>query len=361
MLNFKIESTEGDARAGLLDINGRKAKTPMFMPVATRGSVRTLLSKDLKELGVEALICNMYHLLMRPGVEVIESSGGLHKFMNWDGIIFTDSGGFQMIRKGFSQNIKGNSVKFRSETDGNIIELTPGKNIELQFRMDSDVAMCLDRCPPYPADKESLISSVETTTRWAKECRGSEGIIFGISQGGIDPSLREKSCRDLADIGFQGYALGGLSIGEPAKDMYSMFDISNEIYPKGSPRYVMGLGSPLEMLEAIGRGMDVFDSAYPTRNARHGSVITSQGNLDIRKAKYKIDGNPLDPKCHCPTCQGYTRAYIHHLCRAEELSWMSLVTKHNLYFTLELMRGAREAILQDEFREFKVKFEKNYG
>ncbi len=361
MLKFDVKTTDGNARAGRLEVNGRKASTPMFMPVATRGSVRTLLSKDLKELGVEALISNMYHLLMRPGADIIQEVGGLHEFMNWDGVLFTDSGGFQMIRKGFEQDIKENKVRFKSELDGTVFELTPTDDVELQLKMDTDVAMCLDYCPPYPADRETLEASVNKTTRWAEECRKVDGDIFGISQGGIEPDLRAKSCQALVDIGFQGYALGGLSIGEPKEKMYAMFDIADEIYPKESPRYVMGLGSPVEMLEAIDRGMDIFDSAYPTRNARHGSILTHCGSLDIRKAKFKKDKEPLDPDCDCSICSEYSRAYINHLCRAEELSWMRMATLHNLHFTLSIFKESRSAIADGSFKEYKEKFLKKYG
>ncbi len=361
MLNFELKCTDGNSRAGELSVDGRIAKTPLFMPVATRGVVRTLLSEDIEQLGIHALITNAYHLLMRPGVEVIEKMGGIHDFMNWDGIIFTDSGGFQMIRKGFEQDITDDRVKFKSEYDGSVFELTPRKNIELQMRLGADVAMCLDYCPPHPADKETLLASVEKTTRWAKECRTKDGAIFGISQGGVDPALRAKSCTEIADIDFQGNAIGGLSIGEPTDDMYRMLEIAHDIYPPNSPRYLMGLGSPVEMLESIGRGIDLFDSAYPTRNARHGTIFTQYGPIDIRKAKYRCDKSSLDDDCICPTCKRYSRAYINHLCRTKELSWMRMVTIHNLHFILSLIRNARVAINSGDFKDFKNDFAKKYG
>ncbi len=361
MLNFQLESDDGRARAGELSIDGRIAKTPLFMPVATRGVVRTLLSEDLERLGVHALITNAYHLLMSPGIEVIEEMGGLHEFMKWDGIIFTDSGGFQMIRKGFEQDISENRVKFKSEYDGSVFELTPSQNVKLQFRLDTDVAMCLDYCPPHPADKETLVASVEKTTLWAKECRMTDGVIFGISQGGVDPVLRGKSCSEIAGIDFQGYAVGGLSIGESKENMYRMLEIAHDIYPVMAPRYFMGLGSPVELLESIDRGMDMFDSAYPTRNARHGTVFTRHGPIDIRKAKYRRSRSSLDDNCGCPTCQVYDRGYINHLCKTKELSWMRMVTVHNLYFILSLLKEARLAITQGNFKEFKNDFAKSYG
>lgn len=361
MLEFDLKSKDDRARTGSIKVNGREASTPLFMPVATRGSVRTLTSEHLHDLGVEALITNAYHLMIRPGVELIEDQGGLHDFINWDGIIFTDSGGFQMIRSGFKQDISDNVVRFRSDKDGSVFDITPSESIGIQKRMGSDVAMCLDHCPPYPADEDMLEYSVKKTTRWAKECRTVDGDIFGISQGGIDPKLRAQSCENIADIGFQGYALGGLSIGEPKDQMYRMTAMADSIYPEDSPRYIMGLGSPADILECIDRGMDIFDSAYPTRNARHGTLLTSGGTLEIRKSKYSDDHSPIDRECECITCQGYSRAYLNHLCRAKELSWMTMVTIHNLHFLLSLIRLAREAIDAGEYRSFKEDFLSKYG
>ncbi len=361
MLKFELHGNDGRARAGELTVNGNTARTPLFMPVATRGVVRTLLSQDLKKLGVNAIITNAYHLLMRPGVDIVDELGGLHKFMKWDGIIFTDSGGFQMIRKGFEQRLTDNMVRFKSHIDGSVFEMSPRQNIELQMRLGTDAAMCLDFCPPHNADRDTLDASVQKTTLWAKECRQMEGNIFGISQGGIDPYLRARSCAEIAEIDFQGYALGGLSIGEPAADMYRMLDIAHDIYPLRAPRYLMGLGSPVEILESIDRGMDMFDSAYPTRNARHGTVFTEIGPLDIRKARYRRNGSPLDETCSCPICQTYTRAYVNHLCRANELSWMYMATIHNLHFIISLFARAREEILNGNFYEFKRTFTEKYG
>ena len=360
MAQFDIENQDGDARAGTFKVNEREAKTPFFMPVATNAGVKTLISEDLQKLGVEVIISNMYHLLIKTGVDIIEQGGGLHKFMNWDGIIFTDSGGFQMIRNGFDQDFSEEGVKFRSDYDGSLHELTPKENIQIQKRMGSDIAICLDYFPPYPAEEELLIESLERTSKWAKRCRDTGDNIFGISQGGTDPGLRERSCREIKEIGFDGYALGGLSIGEPTETMYEMIEIGNRIYPEDKPRYVMGLGSPVEMLESIDRGMDIFDSAYPTRNARHNTLFTKDGRINIQKSKFKTDYTPIDEECSCPICKNYTKAYIHHLSKAEELAWMRMTSIHNLHFILQLVRDAREAILEQRFKQFKNNFIKRY-
>ncbi len=358
MLEFDVNSSDKSARSGQLTVNGRKAKTPLFMPVATKGAVKTLTSEDLEELGVQAVISNMYHLLMAPGIEVIESAGGLHEFMNWDGVIFTDSGGFQMIRKDFDQDINDERLRFTS--GGDEYEMTPRECVKNQWRLGPDVAMCLDHCPPYPADRGELEKSVRRTRKWAERCRREEMNLFGISQGGTVPELRRKSCRDMVDVGFQGYAVGGLSIGEPREEMYQMLEIADDVYPANKPRYLMGLGSPVELLESIERGVDIFDSAYPTRNARHRSVFTKKGRIDIRKSVHKQEYGPIDENCDCPTCKNYSRAYINHLCRAEELSWMRLTTVHNLHFLLELMRRARDAIEEERFEQFKRVFIDDY-
>ncbi|MFP3872563.1 MAG: tRNA guanosine(34) transglycosylase Tgt [Candidatus Aenigmatarchaeota archaeon] len=357
---FKVKSLDGKARTGELKVKGKKAKTPLFMPVATKAGVKTLTSEDLHEMGVEALITNVYHLLMRPGLEVLEDAGGLHEFMNWDNIIFTDSGGFQMIRDGFDHSLSSDKVRFKSEIDGTVHELTPRENIRIQEKMDTDVAMCLDHCPAYPSDEKALRESLERTTSWAKKCRETGSVVFGISQGGTSRELRRKSCEEITDIGFDGYAIGGLSIGEPVDEMYEMISVSNEVFPEYKPRYFMGLGSPIDLLEAIDRGTDIFDSAYPTRNARHRSIFTREGTIRIDKSDYKNDHAPLDPDCGCPTCRNYTRAYVRHLCKSDELAWMRLASVHNLWFIIELMEKSRKAIIQGEFKNYKEDFTSRY-
>ena len=360
MFEFNVEDTDGKARRGKLTVNRREAETPFFMPVATRGGVKTLTSEDLHEIDVQVIISNMYHLMMKPGVEIIEDAGGLHEFMNWDRIIFTDSGGFQMIRKGFEKDISERGVKFTSEYDGSTYNMTPEECIQIQKRMDSDIAMCLDYCPPYPADRGEIEKSVIRTTKWAKRCRKAGSNVFGISQGGTIPELRKESSRQIADINFEGNAIGGLSIGEPTDVMYENTRVAVDVFPEDKPRYFMGLGSPVDILECIDMGIDIFDSAYPTRNARHRTIFTKNGDIRIDKSEFKNDHTPLDEGCDCPTCQNYTKAYIHHLCKSEELAWMRLASVHNLYFLIKMMKDSREAIEEERFEDFKTNFKKKY-
>ena len=360
MFDFKILNTDGEARYASMKVDDKQVETPMFMPVATKAAVKTLTSEELEELGVQGLISNMYHLLLKPGIEVIENAGGLHQFMNWDGLIFTDSGGFQMIRSDFESKVTPEGVTFSSERDGKTYEITSEKCIEIQKRIGSDIAMCLDYCPPYPADRGELEKSVIRTKEWAERCRKEGEHIFGISQGGTISELREKSCKDIVDLEFEGNAIGGLSIGEPTELMYGNTEISTSIFPKDKPRYFMGLGSPVDILECIDRGVDIFDSAYPTRNARHRTIFTSNGKIRIDKSDFKDDQSPIDPNCECPTCKNYTRSYIHHLCKAEEMSWMRLASLHNLKFMMDLMSEGRKAIKEGRFETYKDDFIERY-
>ncbi len=364
MFEFEVIDVEGDARYASMTVDGKKVETPMFMPVATKATVKTLISEDLEELGVQALISNMYHLLLKPGLETIENAEGLHDFMNWDGLLFTDSGGFQMIRSDFTKRVDSNGVTFSTERKDDkrlmIDQLTPDICIDMQKRMGSDVAMCLDYCPPYPTDRGELEKSVIRTKKWAERCREQGDNIFGISQGGTIPELREKSCKDIVEIGFEGNAIGGLSIGEPKEVMYEMTDLSTDIFPKNRPRYFMGLGSPVDILECIDRGVDIFDSAYPTRNARHRTIFTRDGSIRIDKREFKNDHGPLDPGCDCPACENYSRAYIHHLCKSDELSWMRLSSLHNVKFMMDLMEGSRNAIKDDRFKSYKSNYIERY-
>ncbi|MEF8873196.1 MAG: tRNA guanosine(34) transglycosylase Tgt [Candidatus Thermoplasmatota archaeon] len=360
MFDFEVLNEDGEAREASMSVNDKEVRTPLFMPVATKGAVKTLIGEDLNRLGVQALISNMYHLLLRPGVETIEDAGGLHQFMNWDGMVFTDSGGFQMIRSDFEKKVNTEGVTFTSAQDDKTYEITPERCIEIQERMGSDVAMCLDYCPSYPSDRGELEKSVIRTKNWAERCREEGDNIFGISQGGTVPELREESCKDIVDIGFEGNAIGGLSIGEPTEVMYENVELSTKIFPKDKPRYFMGLGSPVDILECIDKGVDLFDSAYPTRNARHRTIFTRRGKLRIDKSKFESEHVPLDRECECPTCQNYTRAYIHHLCKAEEMSWMRLASIHNVKFMIDLMEESRKAIREERFSEFKDDFKKKY-
>jgi len=360
MFDFKILHTDGEARHASMTVDDKRIETPMFMPVATKGTVKTLISEDLEELGVQALISNMYHLLLKPGIDKIEDAGGLHKFMNWDGLIFTDSGGFQMIRSDFDQKVTSKGVTFDSDQDSKTYEITPEKCIELQKRIGSNIAMCLDYCPPYPADRGELEKSVIRTKEWAERCRKQGENIFGISQGGTIPELREKSCKDIVNLNFEGNAIGGLSIGEPTELMYENTKISTSVFPKSKPRYFMGLGSPIDILECVEIGVDIFDSAYPTRNARHRTIFTKKGNIRIDKRKFGEQQIPLGLDCDCPTCRNYSRAYIHHLCKADELSWMRLASLHNVKFMMDLMEECRKAISENRYESFKKDFIETY-
>jgi len=361
MFDFKLLNTDGEARHAQMSVNDKRVETPMFMPVATKGTVKTLISEELEELEVQGLISNMYHLLLKPGIEVIEKAGGLHRFMNWNGLIFTDSGGFQMIRSDFESKVNSKGVTFSSDQDGKTYEITPENCIKIQNQIGSDLAMCLDYCPPYPADRGELEKSVIRTKEWAERCREQGDDIFGISQGGTVPELREKSCRDIVDLEFEGNAIGGLSIGEPTDLMYKNTEISSRIFPKDKPRYFMGLGSPVDILECVDRGIDIFDSAYPTRNARHGTLFTSNGKIRIDKSEFKDDYSPIDTDCGCPACENYTKSYIHHLCKAEEMSWMRLASLHNLKFMMDLMNGCRKAIKEGRFESYKDDFIEEYN
>lgn len=361
MFEYEVLDSSERARYGRMKVNGKEAETPFFMPVATKGTVKTLTSEDLEELEVQAIISNMYHLLLKPGIETIENAGGLHEFMNWDGLLFTDSGGFQMIRSDFRQKISSDGVVFSTEGEDEEYEITPEKCIQIQKTIGSDIAMCLDYCASYPTDRGEVEKSVIRTRKWAERCREEGENIFGIAQGGTIPELRKESSKDIVDLDFEGNAIGGLSIGEPTDLMYENTRISTEVFSEDKPRYFMGLGSPVDILECIDMGVDIFDSAYPTRNARHRTIFTREGNIRIDKRKFGKQHIPLDPGCDCPTCKNYTRAYVHHLCKADELSWMKLASVHNIKFMMDLMRDSREAIEEGRFKDFKEEFIERFG
>jgi queuine tRNA-ribosyltransferase len=326
------------------------------MPVATAGSVRTLSTEELLETGTRALIANSYSLLVRPGVEAVEEAGGIHDFMRWKGPVFTDSGGFQMVRKGFLVRKDDHSVVFRDHVRGDVRELTPEGVVELEERLGSDVAMVLDDCPPAGADRDEVEEATSRTTHWAARCMEarsrSDQQLWAITQGGVVDDLREASTRDLVSMGFDGYGIGGLSIGEPVEEMWRAIDGSIDLIPGDRPRYLMGVGSPREVLEAIGRGVDVFDSAFPTRNARHGTAMIRSGRFDITRGKMSSDRRPLDPECDCRVCNAVDRAYVHHLWRSKDTRWMNLVSFHNVYLMQDLVSGARKAIEDGVYAEF---------
>ncbi len=347
-MSFRVVGTDGRARACVLATAHGEVPTPLFMPVATAGSVRTLSPEELRATGTQALITNSYSLLMRPGVEAVEEAGGLHAFMRWPGVIFTDSGGFQMVRKDFLVRKDDSGVVFRDHVKGSVRELTPEGVVELQARLGSDVAMALDDCPPAGASQAEVEDAARRTARgakrWGDAHPGGSQLLFAITQGGVVDDLRAGSSRDLVAMGFDGYGIGGLSIGESREDMWRAVDGSIDLLPVDRPRYLMGVGSPREVLDAICMGVDVFDSAFPTRTARHGTVLTRDGRFDITRGRRGEDAEPLDPACGCRVCQEVDRAYIHHLWRSKDARWMNLMSYHNVALIQDLVSGARAAI-----------------
>jgi len=362
--SISCEDTATKARVGKLRTAHGVVATPCFMPVATKASVKTLASEELLSLGVEAIISNALLLYLKPGVEVISAAGGLHTFMNFHRTIFTDSGGFQALRREFKPEFTKRGIAFRSPFDNSRHVFTPELCIAVQEALGSDVALTLDDCPPYGEAKERYVESVARTTRWARACKAAHAcddqLLFAIAQGGTFADLRRESAAQLAQLDFDGYGIGGLSIGEPHDVMLSMLEVSISALPEEKPRYLMGLGSPIEVLEAIARGVDIFDSAFPTRNARHSAVYTREGKYSITKAKHLRSHAPLEEACTCYTCRNYTRAYVSHLMRAGETLGMRLVTLHNLHFMQTLMRDARKAIAAGEFAEFLKEFKQNF-
>ncbi len=355
-MSFRVDAVDGRARTGTLATAHGEVPTPLFMPVATAGSVRTLSPEELVATGTRALIANAYSLLVRPGVESIEEAGGLHAFMRWPGPVFTDSGGFQMVRQGFLVRKDDACVVFRDHTRGVVRELTPEAVVELEERLGSDVAMVLDDCPPAGAPREEVEDAVRRTTLWARRCREAhrraDQQLWAITQGGVVDDLRARSTGELVDLGFDGYGIGGLSIGEPVEEMWRAVDGSIDLVPLDRPRYLMGVGSPREVLDGIARGVDVFDSAFPTRVARHGTVMTRDGRFDITRGKMAEDRGPLDGGCGCRVCREVDRAYVHHLWRSKDTRWMNLLTFHNVHLMQDLVREARSAVGNGAFADF---------
>jgi queuine tRNA-ribosyltransferase len=355
-----------NARLGILETPHGIIETPVFMPVGTQATVKAMTPEELKEIGATIILSNTYHLYLRPGHKIIEKAGGLHRFMNWDRAILTDSGGFQIFSLSSLRKIKEEGVEFRSHIDGSKHFFTPEKVIEIQNALGSDIIMSFDECAPYPADYEYVKNSMELTIKWAE--RGKKAhkntekqALFGIVQGGIYEDLRKECAQRLVEMDFPGYSIGGLSVGEPKNVMYDIVDLTTEYLPENKPRYLMGVGSPDDLIEGVIRGVDMFDCVLPTRIARNGTVFTSKGKLIVRDAPYAEDFSPLDEECDCYTCKNYSRAYIRHLFKANEILAARLATIHNLYFLIKLMERIREAIRQDRLLEFKKQFFKKYG
>ena len=360
------ESKETKARLGRIITPHGEIETPVFMPVGTRATVKTMTPEEVKDLGAKIILSNTYHLYLKPGHDLVKEAGGLHRFMNWHGPILTDSGGFQVFSLGELRKIKEEGVEFRSHIDGSKHFISPETSIDIQNALGSDIMMCFDECVPYPADYEYAKQSMERTTRWAKRCKEhhkdwSTQALFGIVQGGMYRDLREQSAKDLVEMDFSGYAVGGLSVGEPMDMMCEVLDYTTPLLPKDKPRYLMGVGSPDYLFEAVIRGIDMADCVLPTRIARNGTVMTSHGKVVIRNGRYSRDFSPLDPECDCYTCRNYSRAYIRHLFNVDEILGLRLTTIHNLYFLIKLMERIREAIKEDRLLEFKDEFYKKYG
>ena len=348
------------ARLGVLHTPHGDVHTPVFMPVGTQATVKTMTPEELGSLGVEMVLSNTYHLFLRPGHELIRRLGGLHAFMGWDGPILTDSGGYQVFSHSRLRKITEEGVRFQSHLDGSYHFLTPELAVGIQEALGADVIMCLDECPPYPSSYDYARGSMEMTLRWAGRCRAAKGdtgqALFGIVQGGMNRDLRLKCIEGLVGIGFDGYAIGGLSVGETKPVMYEVADYTASAMPEDAPRYLMGVGTPEDLVEAVVMGVDMFDCVMPTRNARTGTLFTSFGRLNIRNARYADDEAPIDTGCSCYACRNFSRAYIRHLFQAGEVLALRLGTLHNLHYYMELMRGIREAVARGALLDFKRAF-----
>ena len=354
------------ARLGTIETNYGVVDTPMFMPVGTRGSIKGVSSEEVKKCGSGFILANTYHLWLRPGEDIVAYCGGLHKFMHYDGPILTDSGGFQVfsLAKDKEKDITEDGVHFKSHIDGTKLLLTPEKSIEIQNKLDSDIAMSFDECPPYPVTYEYMKKSVERTLRWAKRGKNVHSnpnqSLFGIVQGGEFQDLREWSCKETVKLDFDGYSIGGTSVGEDKKTMYKMIDDGVRYLPEDKPRYLMGVGDPIDILEGVERGIDMFDCVLPTRIARHGQAFTRTGKINLNNAQYKKDLRPIDEECDCYACQNYSRAYIRHLISVQEMLGGRLISIHNIRFLIRLTEEIRNAIKEDRFLNYKASFIKKY-
>ncbi|HOA30615.1 MAG TPA: tRNA guanosine(34) transglycosylase Tgt [Clostridia bacterium] len=357
---------QSGARLGKLHTPHGTFDTPMFMPVGTQGTVKGISPEELKEMGAGVILSNTYHLYLRPGHELVKEAGGLHKFMNWDRGILTDSGGFQVFSLSKLRKITEEGVHFSSHLDGSKHFLSPERVMEIENALGADIIMAFDECTPYPSSYEYTKDSANRTARWAERCLEShkntdKQSLFGIVQGGMYADLRQMSARDIVSLGFDGYAIGGLSVGEPGPLMYEMLEATVPCLPDDKARYLMGVGSPDYLIEGSIRGIDMFDCVLPTRIGRNGTAMTSMGRVIVRDARYAKDFSPIDPECDCYACKNYTRAYIRHLVKAGEMFGLRLVTIHNIYFLLNLMKSIRQAIINDRLLDFKVEFFEKYG
>jgi len=365
-IKFEVvkECKKTKARLGKLYTSRGVIDTPVFMPVGTQATVKAMTPRELEDLSIQIILSNSYHLFLRPGHNLITQAGGLHKFMGWKGAILTDSGGFQVFSLEKLNKITDEGVSFNSHIDGSKHFISPEKAMEIQMALDSDIAMAFDECTPYPAGKYQVEIAAQRTIQWAKRCKeahhSSSQSLFGIVQGGVFEDLRIENANKLVELDFPGYAIGGLSVGEPKSLMYEILDCTVPCLPNNKPRYLMGVGAPQSILEGIIRGIDMFDCVLPTRNARNGSLLTLSGKLSITNAKYKNDFTPLDNKCQCYTCRNFSRAYLRHLYMSNEILASILGTIHNLYFMSSLMKNIRLALSEDRLLEFKEEFLSNF-
>ena len=363
---LKKKSNECKARLGQITTPHGTFETPVFMAVGTQATVKTLCKEELETLGSPIILGNTYHLWLQPGTEVMDAAGGLHKFMNWDHSILTDSGGYQVFSLAKLRDIKEEGVYFRHHKSGAKLFLSPEKAIEIQNSLGSDIMMCFDECPPYPCTREYMIKSMERTLRWAKRCKDSnknpdkQGL-FGIVQGGEYLDLRQRCAKELVEMDFDGYSIGGTSVGEPKEIQNMILDATIDLLPENKPRYLMGVGSPGAILDAVERGVDMFDCVLPTRIARHGTAMTSHGRVILKNKCFEKDFSPLDDRCDCYCCKNYTKAYLHHLFKADEILGYRLVSMHNIRFLNNLVSEIREVIKNDTFMELKKRVYEDYG
>lgn len=364
-MKFELISNDGSARRGRLNFARGEVETPAFMPVGTYGTVKAMTPEELEGMGAQIVLGNTFHLWLRPGTEVISAHGDLHDFMHWERPILTDSGGFQVFSLGAMRKISEEGVNFRSPVNGAKVFMGPEESMQIQRALGSDIVMIFDECTPYPASEREAHDSMELSLRWAARSKAAHAdnpnALFGIVQGGMYESLRTRSLNGLQELGFDGYAVGGLSVGEPAEDRLRVLDRMAEELPENKPHYLMGVGTPADIVEAVRRGIDMFDCVMPTRNARNGYLFVHDGIVKIKNAQYEKDTGPLDPQCDCYTCKNYSRAYLRHLFRCNEILASRLNTIHNLYFYQSLMRDIRQAIEQERFEAFRVDFYQRRG
>jgi queuine tRNA-ribosyltransferase len=366
---FSIHATDGKARTGTIKMRRGEIRTPAFMPVGTAATVKAMKPQDVRATGADIILGNTYHLMLRPGAERVARLGGLHKFMNWDRPILTDSGGYQVMSLSDLRKITENGVTFASHLDGSRHLLTPERSMEIQRLLGSDIVMCFDECPKIDQPRDVIARSMEMSMRWAKRSRdafdaggehAANSALFGIQQGALDEGLRKASADALIDIGFDGYAIGGLAVGEGQEAMFSTLEFAPGQLPADRPRYLMGVGKPDDLVGAVERGVDMFDCVLPSRSGRNGQAFTWNGPLNLRNARHAEDNNPLDERCKCPTCGTYSRAYLHHLVRSGEILGSMLMTEHNISFYQQLMQGMRDAIAGGVFAQFAADFRRDY-